>query len=384
MFIGVVGKPNVGKSTLFSALTGKSVAIANYPFTTIDPNKAVAFFQTVCACKKLGVTCAPRTGKCVDGTRFVPINLVDVAGLVRGAHEGKGMGNKFLSDLSQADCLILVTDSSGSTNEGGNLVSMGSFSPVEDAKMLEEEIDAWLFDVIKRNFNKSGWKSFEELAKSLSGLKISADLLSHAFSQLDFPLSKLYDADLKRLAAFLRKKTKPFVIAANKSDLPTSKAGFEKLREAYPANSVIACSGDYELALRKSEEKQWIKFAGNSFEITDAAAGPARSALEKIKKFVDENNGTGVQKLLDESVKLLDLIVVFPVEDEGKYSDNFNHVLPDAVLLEKNSTPIQLAEKIHSDLAKGYLYAVDARKKTKLSKDYKLQSGDVIKIVSSK
>lgn len=384
MFIGVVGKPNVGKSTLFSALTSKSVAIANYPFTTIDPNKAVAFFQTACACKALGTKCAPRTGKCVDGKRFVPINLVDVAGLVRGAHEGKGMGNKFLSDLSQADCLILVTDSSGSTDAAGNPVSMGGFSPVEDAKILEEELDAWFFDVIKRNFNKSGWKSFNDLAANLSGLKITADLLSHAFSQLDFPLSKLSDADLKKLATFLRRKTKPFVIAANKADLPTSKAGAQKLREAYSNNFVVECSGDYELALRKSEEKQWIKFVGNSFQITDAAVGPARMALEKIKKFVDENNGTGVQKLLDESVKLLDLIVVFPVEDEGKYSDNFNHVLPDAILLPKNSTPIQLAEKIHSDLAKGYLYAVDARKKTKLSKDYRLQNGDVIKIVSAK
>src|SRR3989338_977131 len=115
MLIGVVGKPSTGKSTFFKASTLADVEIANYPFTTIKPNRAVVFVKIECVDKEFGKQCSPRIGYCVNGKRFVAVELLDVAGLVPGAHEGKGLGNQFLNDLNQADALIHIVDISGST-----------------------------------------------------------------------------------------------------------------------------------------------------------------------------------------------------------------------------------------------------------------------------
>src|SRR3989338_7459591 len=108
MLVGVVGKANVGKSTFFKAATLADVEIANYPFATIKPNHGVGFVKIDCIDKEFNIQCNPREGYCVSGYRFVPVNMIDVAGLVPGAHEGKGMGNQFLDDLNQADVLIHV------------------------------------------------------------------------------------------------------------------------------------------------------------------------------------------------------------------------------------------------------------------------------------
>ena len=110
MQIGLLGKANVGKSTFFSAATQTKVATGNFPFTTIDPNVGVAHVRKPCACThfELGLC-----GNCKEGTRLIPINLIDVAGLVPGAHEGKGLGNKFLDDARQADALVHVSNNIG-------------------------------------------------------------------------------------------------------------------------------------------------------------------------------------------------------------------------------------------------------------------------------
>jgi len=154
MLIGIVGKANVGKSTFFKAATLAEVEIANYPFTTIKPNHGTGFVKVDCVDKEFNVKCNPRFGYCLDGKRFVPVDLLDVAGLVPGAHEGKGMGSEFLNDLNQADALIHIIDVSGSTNEKGEKVPILSYDPANDIKFLEKELDMWYLRLIEKGWEK--------------------------------------------------------------------------------------------------------------------------------------------------------------------------------------------------------------------------------------
>ena len=98
MLIGIVGKTNCGKSTFFKAATLANVEIANRPFVTLKPNQGIGFVKVECPEKQAGKKCSPNHGFCVNGERFIPIKLIDVAGLVPEAHLGKGRGNEFLDD----------------------------------------------------------------------------------------------------------------------------------------------------------------------------------------------------------------------------------------------------------------------------------------------
>ena len=103
MIVGLLGKPNTGKSTFFSAATLKSVPIADFPFTTIKPNVGMAYLRTKCVHEEMGVVDKPKNSVCANGVRLIPVKLVDVAGLVSGASSGRGLGNQFLEDIMQAD-----------------------------------------------------------------------------------------------------------------------------------------------------------------------------------------------------------------------------------------------------------------------------------------
>ena len=394
MLIGIVGKPSTGKSSLFNALTHGHAAVASYPFTTIDPNKGVAFVRAKCACQELGVACKPRVGSCAEGVRMIPINVVDVAGLVEGAHEGRGKGNQFLNDLVAADALVCVADAAGATDDGGNVAAPGSHDAVRDVEMIEKEIDYWILGIIQRNLAKAKGRSFDEFATLLSGIRVTRDLLKHCASEIGFTenISEWKsESQLLELARALRRKTKPIVIAANKIDLPSAEQGIEKLKTEFEDKDVIPIAADAELALQRAREKGWISYdsAAEKPEIKVIAQDLDSRITQALHK-IDENvirkwGGTGVQRLLETVVfKTLGYVVVFPVEDEKHYADHFGNALPDAVLLPKGSTPLQLAEAIHSDLAKHMLYAVNARTKMHLSHDYALQNGDVVKIVSTK
>jgi len=389
VLVAICGKANVGKSTILNAVTDAHAAVANYPFTTIDPNKAIAFVSVPCACKELGVKCSPRNSKCENGIRRVPINIVDVAGLVPGAHEGRGMGNKFLSDLGPADALIVVADCSGGTDDDGNPVQSGTHDAVRDVQILLDELDFWYADVLKRNAEKVRGKTLEDLAVLLSGMGISVDDLHHAVDACEF-YEQFWEWDKEQfleVARILRKKTKFVAIAANKIDSPFAEENITRLRSAFPEYLVVPVAGDAELALKRAKELGLIDYDGKIFSILKQDLNPAlKAALDKIKASVlDKHGSTGCRELLDKVVfDLLGLIVVFPVEDEHKYSDHFGNVLPDAVLLPKNSTPIHLAAKIHTDLATHFHHAVDAKKHTALGKDHGLRPGDVVKIVATK
>src|SRR3989344_2853460 len=130
MLIGLVGKPSVGKSTFFKASTLVDVAIASYPFTTIKPNRGVGYVKVDCIDKEFGLKCQPNHGFCINGIRFVPVELMDVAGLVPGASEGRGLGNRFLDDLRQADAFIHIVDISGTTDAEGKQTK--DYNPCND------------------------------------------------------------------------------------------------------------------------------------------------------------------------------------------------------------------------------------------------------------
>jgi ribosome-binding ATPase YchF (GTP1/OBG family) len=397
VLVGVVGKPNVGKSTFFAAATLKDVPIADYPFTTIQPNVGVAHLKTKCVCKELGVTDNPKNSICVNGTRLVPVKIVDVAGLVEGASRGKGLGNQFLDDVRQADALIQVVDASGSTDLEGRKVPPGSHDPLVDVSMVEHEFDLWMFGILKKDWEKStrsleqiGGKIVEHLAERLSGLSITfADVeqvVLHLRLRTEKP-STWTDDQIMQFVVETRKLTKPSLVAANKADLPTSAQNLVRLGQT--GRKVVPCASEAELLLRKAAEHGLVAYSpgDQSFTVRDPARlSPAQTnALNMVQeKVMKVYGGTGVQDAIDQSFfGLLKAIVVFPVEDETRYSDKDGRVLPDAFVMKGGSTALDLARTVHSELAEGFLYAVDARTGKRLGADHVLNNRDVVKIVSS-
>ena len=385
MLIGITGKPSSGKSTFFSAATLVDVAISPRPFTTIDPNKGVTYVQVKCPCSDLGVSCNPKNAKCEHGKRYVPINMIDVAGLVPGAHEGKGLGNRFLDDVRSADALIQIVDSSGKTDSEGNPCE--SYDPAEEIRFLEEEISLWIASILNRGWSKVKDHDTKAVHGLLTGLKITEAEIERTAKRLGLSLERINwtEEQIANFSREVRRESMPIVIAANKIDLPGARERYMKLREDFPNNIIVPTYADGELALRRAASKSMIKYVPGdlSFEILEVNE-QQRAALSKIKQTMDLYHGTGVQQIINGAVfGFLELIVVYPVSDEHKYSDNFGNVLPDAIMVKKGTTAIQLAEKIHTDLAKNFLYAVDARKKIRISKDHVLNDGDIIKIVSA-
>ncbi|MEM4098663.1 MAG: redox-regulated ATPase YchF [Candidatus Micrarchaeaceae archaeon] len=386
MLIGIVGAPNKGKSTLFAAMTMLNVAIANYPFTTIKPNHGVAYVSKKCVDSELGVHCNPRNSLCINGTRFVPIEIVDVAGLVPGSHLGKGMGNQFLNDLASADVLIQVIDASGKTDINGN--QCDGCDPVEEIKMVQNELAFWLSDIIKRHAStlKKREDGAAALQEALTGLKINAEMIEGAANELGLPLSGISwsESDTVEFARALLRKSKPLIVAANKIDMLDDEAK-AKLEGRLAGYNYVECSAEVELMLRRASESKLISYVPGSsgFDVLKSPNNEQKNALEYAKRFLAKHT-TGVQELLNKAVfEVLKMIVVYPVEDENKYTDHYGNVLPDALLMPSGSTAEDLARAIHTNLAKGMLYAVNARTKMRLKKDYALKDNDVIRIVSA-
>ncbi|MEK6954699.1 MAG: YchF-related putative GTPase [Candidatus Micrarchaeota archaeon] len=390
MLIAIIGAPNKGKSTLFNALTLGNAAVANYPFTTIDPNKGVAYCSRECPHVRLGKECNPNNSKCENGTRKIPINILDVAGLVEGAHEGKGMGNQFLNDVAAADCAILVADVSGGSDDAGNPCTPGTHDPISDVALIESELDFWYAEVFKRNAQKAKGRKFEDFAALLSGLRIPIEVMRHAAIDLELDEEKFWEwskDECLEVARIIRKKTKPIAIAANKIDSEFGQKNVAALKERFASYPVFPVAADMELALRKAAQKGIVKYDGRKFELIDNnSPQPIKDALSKIQhNVIDKFGSTGVQELIDYcTFGLLNQIVVYPVEDEVHFSNHFGKVLPDAILMENGGRAQDFAGKIHSDLATHMLYAIDAEKKMRISKDAQLHDGQIVKIVSTR
>jgi Predicted GTPase, probable translation factor len=395
MQVGIVGKPNVGKSTLFGAATMAPVEIANYPFTTIEPNKGVAYVRTPCPCKELGIQCTPHNSMCVSGTRMVPIELLDVAGLVPDAWDGKGLGNKFLDDLRQADAFINVVDASGSTDIEGNPGEPGRFDPTGDVTFLRKEISLWMREVIKNGLGKiarqakmQGSKPETIIHERIAGLNVTEGQVKEALRKVPMPQDPTLwnDDELYLLCEEIRKLSKPMIIAMNKADI-SSKENLEKLGKM--GDRAVPTLAETELALKKAATAGLIDYMPGDIKFNVKSGVTLnegqKKALDYMAAKISEHNGTGVQKCIEDCVfGLLDLISVYPVEDETKFTDHFGRVLPDCFLMPRGSTAKDLAYKVHTDLGDKFIRAVNAKTKRTVGSDYILQDGDIIRIVANK
>jgi len=399
MQIGIVGKPNVGKSTFFNAATDAHAEIANYPFTTIDANRGVMYVGKPCPCKHFNVKCTPHNSKCIDGTRFVPIEAIDVAGLVPDAFKGRGLGNKFLDDLRQADALIHIVDASGCTDKEGNPCKNKEYDPMNDVIFLEREITYWLNGIIKKNWDNISRKCRLEnkkidkmLCEQLTGLGITEERINKVIRLLNLDIDKhseWADGDLLNFSNELRKLSKPMLIAFNKIDKAQENVISKIDQIKKRGYIVIPASAESELALANAKKNNLIKYRSgdDNFSLLDESklTEKQKSALDFIKKNVLEQYGsTGIQKSIEEAVRMLNLIVVYPVEDETHLTDKEGRVLPDAYFMKKGSTAKDLAYKVHTDLGDHFIRAVDAKTHRTIGADHELQDGDVIKILSDK
>jgi len=388
--IALAGKPNAGKSTFYTAATRSEVDVANYPFTTIDANRGVTHARTECPCLEREERCGNE--HCHDGKRYVPVELLDVAGLVPGAHEGRGLGNQFLDELTNADVIVNVVDASGATNEEGEPVEVGTHDPLEDVDFIEAEMDLWLAGIVDRN-----WESVERQSRS-PGFDIEeavTDLMT-GFGATEYDVAGVLrgmeysedpvqwtEDDREALARGIRRRTKPIVVVANKIDAAPAENVQRLLDLDKP---VVPATAQGELALRRGADAGFIEYdpGDEDFEITGDVSADQTEALEALRETMQEYGGTGVQQALNHAVyDLLEMVTAYPVQDASKWTDAKGNVLPDAFLLESGSTPVDLAYAVHSDIGDGYLHAVDAKTSREVGESHELEEGDVVKIVST-
>ncbi|MCK9630247.1 MAG: redox-regulated ATPase YchF [Methanoregula sp.] len=384
--LALAGKPNCGKSTFFKAATMANAEIANYPFTTINPNFGVAYVRTKCACTELKVKCS----HCVDGNRFVAVNLIDVAGLVPDAHKGKGLGNQFLDHLRQANAILHIIDASGGTDSEGNPVGVGNHDPAEDVKFLGYEMTMWVHGILAKHWSQisrgsqgKGAAIQQGIADTFVGLGITLEDVRDVELNLKLDLVHANIEDLIPLCAEMVKISKPMLIIGNKFDEAP-----EALRTKLAEQKVAFASAASELALRNAATANVVKYlpGDEQFTVVNEASlsAPQKAGLAKIAGVMKECKGTGVQQAINRAVfELLDMIVVYPVEDENHYCNKQGDVLPDAYLMRKGSTPHDLAYQVHTEIGKGFLYAIDAKTKMRIKETHELKNGDVIKIVSA-
>ncbi|MDD3574162.1 MAG: TGS domain-containing protein, partial [Methanospirillum sp.] len=189
--------------------------------------------------------------------------------------------------------------------------------------------------------------------------------------------------DLIEFSKILMRLAKPTIVAGNKADLAPP-----ELLAKVKGSGAILTSGAAELALRTAASSQMIVYhpGDASFSIPDEGklSSAQKAGLLKMKEYMDAQGGTGVQDIINKAVfELLDMIVLYPVEDETHLTDGQGRVLPDAFLMKKGSTPRDLAYQVHSDIGKGFLYAIDAKTKMRIKENAVLKDGDIIKIVST-
>ncbi|WP_276922332.1 YchF-related putative GTPase [Ferroplasma acidiphilum] len=386
--IGLIGKPNAGKSTLFSAITSIDVDIANYPFTTIKPNVGISFVKDKCPENEINAKCNPREGKCLDGIRYIPVEIIDVPGLIEGASEGKGMGNEFLDNIRDADLIINLFDASGMTDMEGN-PSESSHDPLDDIKFVNNEIISWMNGKISKDWQKFARK--EDNSPERLDVKILQKAATFGLSEKDvsfimtkesFPDKLIHwtDNDINRFSEAILKYVKPVFSIGNKLDLLTDDS-IKALKER--ENKMYLISAEYELLIEKAYNNGYISSDAIDFTFTDKSGEAQKTVLNRIKEKYRNGEIMRFYDVLTSIIKSLGYIVVYPVLDETKWEDKNGNVLPDAYLMKDGDTALDMAYKIHTDIGKNFIRAVNGRTKRVIGKDYKLLNNDVIKIISN-
>ncbi|MHA1906417.1 MAG: redox-regulated ATPase YchF [Candidatus Thorarchaeota archaeon] len=398
--VGIVGKPSCGKTSFTNAACMTDFKVGSYPFTTIEANVGVTHVRTPCACRDFDVEDNPKNSICIDGVRLVPVKLIDVAGLVPGAHEGRGMGNQFLDDLREADVLIHIVDASGALDAEGQEVDAGSHDPVDDVNFLETELVEWMYGIITKDWRRissrvrtEGAKLDELLLEKLSGLKIDRTHILKAIRKSELTASaadKWSDDEIRHFVSVLRGVAKPIIIAANKIDRPNAEENLKRLQETFPDYLVVPVSALAEKGLKDLENNGIIKYipGDDDFEIlqTEKLKEPEIAQLEKIKtNILKKFGGSGVQNILNKAVfEYLNMITVYPVHDANALSDSDGNVLPDVYLVPEGISAKEFAGVIHTDLMESFIHGIDARTKMRISDKHELKDRDVIKVVSAK
>jgi ribosome-binding ATPase YchF (GTP1/OBG family) len=396
--IGLIGKTNTGKTTFFNSATLSSAEISTYPFTTKKAETATAYAITVCVHPEFNVIDNPNNSKCSDGWRYIPIELIDLPGLIKDAWKGKGLGNQFLSIAAQSDALLHIVDVSGSVDSAGKVSEVGTGDPISDYADIEEELIMWYHKILEGNRDKisklisSGSDKIDALTDLYRGIGVKKDHIKDTLKTIGLEDKNFDDFDVqdtKKFASHLRRISKPTLIVANKIDIEGADKTFDRIRERYSNSIVVPASADSELSLRRAEQKGLIKYSPGSeqFDIIkpEDLNEKQKNALEFIKKgIMGEYMRTGVQFAINIAVfKLLKMNSIYPVANEEKLSDKKGRVLPDLILMKDGATVNDLANEIHSDLQKGLLYAKDLRYKLRLPLDYQLRDRDVISLVSA-
>lgn len=359
MKLGIVGLPNVGKSTLFNSLTKAGAESANYPFCTIDPNIGIVAVPD----ERLDVL-----AKMYDSAKVVPaaIEFVDIAGLVKGASKGEGLGNQFLANIREVDAIVHVVR----CFEDTNIVHVdGSISPLRDIETINLELIFSDMEVLDRRIQKSskGARNDKALAKEVEFLKrIKAHLE-------EFKMANTFETEDDEEAALLESYQlltyKPVIFAANVSE--------DDLTDKGEQNPFV------------QQVREYAKEAGAEVFVVCAQIEQEIAELdEDEKKMFLEDLGleeSGLEQLIKASYSLLGLISYLtagPIESK-------------AWTITKGTKAPQAAGKIHSDFERGFIRAevvsyddlianetmANAREKGLVrqeGKEYVMQDGDVV------